>query len=50
MNMVFDRLFGSGQHHITMDGNFIAGTATVGERETVITKIVCKWSSCHCRA
>ena len=36
MNMVFDRLFGSGQHHITMDGNFIAGTATVGERETVI--------------
>ncbi len=34
--MVFDRLFGSGQHSIAIDGDFLAGTATVGERETVI--------------
>ena len=39
MNMLFDRLFGFGQHRIAIDGNFISGTATVGERETVIIGI-----------
>jgi len=36
MNMVFDRLFGSGQHNIGIDGDFFSGTATVGGREAVI--------------
>lgn len=36
MNILFDRLFGIGQHRITIDGEFFAGTATVGERETII--------------
>lgn len=34
--MLFDRLFGSGQHTITIDGEFFAGTATVADGEAVI--------------
>jgi malonate decarboxylase gamma subunit len=36
MNMVFDRLFGVGQHRISIDGDFFAGTATAEALETVI--------------
>ena len=36
MNILFDRLFGPGQHSITIAGDFFAGTATVGERDAVI--------------
>lgn len=36
MNILFDRLFGSEQHNITIDGEFLCGTATVGDGEAVI--------------
>lgn len=36
MNMLFDRLFGSGRHTITIDGDFFAGTAAVADAEAVI--------------
>lgn len=36
MNILFDRLFGRGQHHIALDGDFLGGTATIGDREAVI--------------
>lgn len=36
MNMIFDRLFGPGQHSIAIDGDFFSGTATVGGHESVI--------------
>jgi malonate decarboxylase gamma subunit len=36
MNILFDRLFGSGQHSITIDGEFLCGTATVSGNESVI--------------
>jgi malonate decarboxylase gamma subunit len=36
MNILFDRLFGTGQHHIAIDGDFLGGAATVGDREAVI--------------
>ena len=36
MNILFDRLFGSEQHNITIDGEFLSGTATVADGEAVI--------------
>jgi malonate decarboxylase gamma subunit len=36
MNMLFDRLFGSGRHDITIDGEFLCGTAMVADSEAVI--------------
>jgi malonate decarboxylase gamma subunit len=36
MNILFDRLFGSGRHNITIDGKFMCGTATVSGNESVI--------------
>lgn len=36
MNILFDRLFGSGRYEINIDGDFLSGTAFVGDREAVI--------------
>lgn len=36
MNILFDRLFDSGRHDITIDGEFLSGTATVAGGEAVI--------------
>src|SRR5450631_2371083 len=36
MNILFDRLFGSGRHNIKIEGEFFNGTATVGESEAII--------------
>lgn len=36
MNILFDRLFGTGQHQIAIDGDFLGGTATVGDCDVVV--------------
>lgn len=34
--ILFDRLFGTGQHRILTDGDFLHGTATIGDCEAVV--------------